>query len=770
MTKVVKSNAFVSKLYRMLQDPSLQHLIWWTNSKDDNIFALYPDKEFANALTNYFKHGNVASFVRQLHMYGFHKVLDPNLNDKVSQVWEFKHSLGKFKKNDENSLSYIKRRSTSSYQRNNEILEGHLEPRFNYETQNQNLQRNNESYPNPPHNASFGPFNPYPAPIYGFDPQKDNRYDNRDRPFDRIDEVKSDGQRHDRVEIPRHDGRIEGLQRSDGPRHDSRGHDRVYDHKIIQGSPQEYRPNSEFHGRRYGSDVEPPTFRHSSSENQIFRHSSDAETRYKSKIPGLFRHSLDEGPRFGNDSQIPRHNSDSHDPRTRYESFPNLPLPRIDAEKPRELLQSSNLDRKDDKSGITNSPISSYQPYPLHYQHPIHHLPPHLSSFQNQPPHQFPVQPWSQPNRHSYTSNPIQIPSNIPQSVAHGSPSHNYQTNTSNPQASILNMDRSSSSEVKSIHTPQFRKVWESNDSHRPRNPSLLYDPLAPIPNNSNSHQSNSNTSQPTRHLPPFNQVHSASAPSSVSDASKPNGSKVNIDNHSKSIKLPPPSFINRSTSLKDNLDDSSVKKPNFNSSNLFHDTLRPSLIDLHYGSSSGSVSSLANLPNSPLKPVIPRDSFTSSTSNNASIFSNSSSYGSFSSTKRNSSFGSITAPTRHLSNRTELSVTKESFSICPHESLEKHTALDSRASLSTELKHSSSSNPLLKLANKLKSPIPRSSTSVPITSSKYDLHRSLTTSPLTKSKSDERPKNTMVSITSLLDNSSEDKIEESDQKRTRLN
>lgn len=135
----VKKNAFVHKLYSMLNDPKLSHLIWWTRNEESNTFALYPGKEFANALTGYFKHGNVASFVRQLHMYGFHKVSDPqagdssipsanNINSKENPpMWEFKHSSGKFKKNDEGSLIYIKRRSSSNSSRNN--------PGYNSETE-----------------------------------------------------------------------------------------------------------------------------------------------------------------------------------------------------------------------------------------------------------------------------------------------------------------------------------------------------------------------------------------------------------------------------------------------------------------------------------------------------------------------------------------------------------------------------------------------------------------------------------------------------------
>lgn len=142
----VKKNAFVHKLYTMLSDPSLDNLIWWSNNNpENNTFALYPGKEFADCLTRYFKHGNVASFVRQLHMYGFHKVSDAHhhhqqqlqnqlkynpmniaglnnngplehganpggyfvgdnsantdLIDKdVPPIWEFKHLSGKFRK------------------------------------------------------------------------------------------------------------------------------------------------------------------------------------------------------------------------------------------------------------------------------------------------------------------------------------------------------------------------------------------------------------------------------------------------------------------------------------------------------------------------------------------------------------------------------------------------------------------------------------------------------------------------------------------------
>lgn len=113
----IKKNAFVHKLYTMLSDKSLLNLIWWNEDNElKNTFSLMPGKEFSKILTNFFKHGNVASFVRQLHMYGFHKVNDTHQvsNSNDNQVWEFKHSSGRFKKDDEEGLIYIKRRSSSN--------------------------------------------------------------------------------------------------------------------------------------------------------------------------------------------------------------------------------------------------------------------------------------------------------------------------------------------------------------------------------------------------------------------------------------------------------------------------------------------------------------------------------------------------------------------------------------------------------------------------------------------------------------------------------
>ena len=67
--------AFVNKLWSMLNDDSNTKLIQW--AKDGKSFIVTNREEFVHQiLPKYFKHSNFASFVRQLNMYGWHKVQD----------------------------------------------------------------------------------------------------------------------------------------------------------------------------------------------------------------------------------------------------------------------------------------------------------------------------------------------------------------------------------------------------------------------------------------------------------------------------------------------------------------------------------------------------------------------------------------------------------------------------------------------------------------------------------------------------------------------
>jgi hypothetical protein len=108
--KVVQT-AFIHKLYNMLEDRSIQHLISWSGTNES--FVMSPSNEFSKVLAQYFKHTNISSFVRQLNMYGFHKVSDVfHTGSPDSTLWEFKHGNGSFKKGDLTGLREIKRRAS----------------------------------------------------------------------------------------------------------------------------------------------------------------------------------------------------------------------------------------------------------------------------------------------------------------------------------------------------------------------------------------------------------------------------------------------------------------------------------------------------------------------------------------------------------------------------------------------------------------------------------------------------------------------------------
>ncbi|KAL4746245.1 hypothetical protein BDW72DRAFT_197885 [Aspergillus terricola var. indicus] len=108
--KVVQT-AFIHKLYNMLEDQSIQHLISWSSTNDS--FVMSPTSEFSKVLAQYFKHTNISSFVRQLNMYGFHKVSDVfHTGSPDSALWEFKHGNGNFKRGDLVGLREIKRRAS----------------------------------------------------------------------------------------------------------------------------------------------------------------------------------------------------------------------------------------------------------------------------------------------------------------------------------------------------------------------------------------------------------------------------------------------------------------------------------------------------------------------------------------------------------------------------------------------------------------------------------------------------------------------------------
>ncbi|XP_051470057.1 heat shock factor protein 2 isoform X2 [Apus apus] len=110
--------AFLSKLWALVgEDPSSQLITWSQNGQS---FLVLDQQRFAKEiLPKYFKHNNMASFVRQLNMYGFRKVVHVESGivklERDGPV-EFQHPY--FKQGREDLLEHIKRKVSSRPEEN----------------------------------------------------------------------------------------------------------------------------------------------------------------------------------------------------------------------------------------------------------------------------------------------------------------------------------------------------------------------------------------------------------------------------------------------------------------------------------------------------------------------------------------------------------------------------------------------------------------------------------------------------------------------------
>ncbi|KAK3601941.1 hypothetical protein CHS0354_005848 [Potamilus streckersoni] len=105
--------AFLTKLWTLVEDPSCNHLIAWDPSGLS--FHVYDQAGFAkDVLPLYFKHNNIASFIRQLNMYGFRKKihLDYGAMKSEKDDLEFVHPY--FQRDQEHLLEHIKRKVSGS--------------------------------------------------------------------------------------------------------------------------------------------------------------------------------------------------------------------------------------------------------------------------------------------------------------------------------------------------------------------------------------------------------------------------------------------------------------------------------------------------------------------------------------------------------------------------------------------------------------------------------------------------------------------------------
>uniref|UniRef100_A0A8D3AUS2 HSF-type DNA-binding domain-containing protein n=1 Tax=Scophthalmus maximus TaxID=52904 RepID=A0A8D3AUS2_SCOMX len=105
--------AFLTKLWTLVEDPDTDPLICWSPSGTS--FHVFDQGRFSKeVLPKFFKHNNMASFIRQLNMYGFRKVvhieqgglLKPERDDT-----EFQHPF--FVRGQEHLLENIKRKVTN---------------------------------------------------------------------------------------------------------------------------------------------------------------------------------------------------------------------------------------------------------------------------------------------------------------------------------------------------------------------------------------------------------------------------------------------------------------------------------------------------------------------------------------------------------------------------------------------------------------------------------------------------------------------------------
>lgn len=112
--------AFVNKMWSMINDPANQMLIKWM--PDGESFYVDNREQFVHdVLPKYFKHSNFASFVRQLNMYGWHKVQDVksgSIQTSSDDKWQFENP--NFIRHREDLLVNIVRQKSASHSQNNQ--------------------------------------------------------------------------------------------------------------------------------------------------------------------------------------------------------------------------------------------------------------------------------------------------------------------------------------------------------------------------------------------------------------------------------------------------------------------------------------------------------------------------------------------------------------------------------------------------------------------------------------------------------------------------
>ncbi|OQE80554.1 hypothetical protein PENNAL_c0045G03912 [Penicillium nalgiovense] len=118
--KVVQT-AFIHKLYNMLEDPSIQHLISWSGTNDS--FVMSPTSEFSKVLAWVLSSLPINSSLTLAVLSDVFHTGSPD-----SALWEFKHGNGNFKRGDLAGLREIKRRASRHALIHRDSFPGHKAP------------------------------------------------------------------------------------------------------------------------------------------------------------------------------------------------------------------------------------------------------------------------------------------------------------------------------------------------------------------------------------------------------------------------------------------------------------------------------------------------------------------------------------------------------------------------------------------------------------------------------------------------------------------
>ncbi|KAM9782831.1 LOW QUALITY PROTEIN: heat shock factor protein 2 [Neosynchiropus ocellatus] len=118
--------AFLIKLWTLVEDPDTDELICW--SQGGGSFMVLDEQRFAmEILPKFFKHNNISSFIRQLNMYGFRKVLHIDsgiVKQERDGPVEFQHPY--FKHGQDDLLGNIKRKVPNTRQEDDKICQEDL--------------------------------------------------------------------------------------------------------------------------------------------------------------------------------------------------------------------------------------------------------------------------------------------------------------------------------------------------------------------------------------------------------------------------------------------------------------------------------------------------------------------------------------------------------------------------------------------------------------------------------------------------------------------